>query len=70
MYIFFLNTMYSSSKFFPTILETVSLCLLNYKLRNLTSGNADFKYHNWSSARCTSAANAISGDTQWKVCYY
>jgi hypothetical protein len=70
MYIFFFKYHLHCSKFFPVILETVSLCLPNKNLRNLTPFNVDFKYHNWSSARCASAANAVSGDSQWKVCFY
>jgi hypothetical protein len=59
---FFLLNIYSSSEFFPALLETAGLQGPTWDLRYYTSFNVHLKCCN-CPARCTSAAHAIHKDT-------
>jgi hypothetical protein len=59
----FLLNIYSGSKFCPTLLETVGLRVQNRNVRDFKLFLVDLNRRNCPSARCTSAANAISRHT-------
>ena len=60
---FFLTGVFSASKYFPTISETVGLRVPNRNIRDFSLFNVDFKRRIRPSARCASAENAIDTDT-------
>jgi hypothetical protein len=59
----FLLNVYNGSKFCPILLETVGLRVPNRNFRDFKLFHVNLNLRNCPSARCTSAANAISGDT-------
>jgi hypothetical protein len=57
---FFLLNVYNGSKICPTVLETVGLRVPNRNFRDFKLFHVNLNRRNCPSARCTSAANAIS----------
>jgi hypothetical protein len=58
-----LLNVYTGSKFCPTLLDTVGLHVPNRNFRNFKLFHVSFNRRNCHSARCASAANAISRNT-------
>ena len=60
---FILLNVYNGSKFFPIVLELVSLRVQNHNFRVVDMFRVDFKRRRCPSSRYSSVADAITGDS-------